>query len=113
MKSHETDYELGENVTGLARASRSKLGNVVLSVRLSSEELARVEAVAEEEGKTLSQVVREALRKHASETRRKARARQPQVTISTPGLTLSLGWEHQASQPNLISETRRLVPVGN
>jgi hypothetical protein len=59
--TEEREYMLGEDVTSAARP-RSKSGTAVLSVRLTAEELSAIERVALETGKTLSQVVREALR---------------------------------------------------
>lgn len=60
MNSNEEKYELGEDVTQAAAAKERK-GSVVLSVRLSSHELAKLEQVAQASGKTISQIVREAV----------------------------------------------------
>lgn len=55
----ETDYELGENVTALARPGNKKKREVVLSVRLSAEEFDHLSALAEAQGKYTSQMARE------------------------------------------------------
>ena len=62
MNTHN-DYEdvvLGENVTKYAKAKAGK-GTTVISVRLGTEEIARLEALGQTTGKTVSQVVREAI----------------------------------------------------
>lgn len=59
------DYVLGRNVTKQALGKEGLLTSVV-SIRLSSEEMDAVNAVAEREGKTFAQVVREAIRRMAS-----------------------------------------------
>lgn len=111
MTNRKIEYVLGENITGLARASRSRSGSAVLSVRLSGEELTQIETIAQEEGKTLSQVVREALRKYANAASRRVGSGQLHVTVTTPDFTFSSGREPQISQPGPFSETRTLVPA--
>ena len=111
MDSQETDYKLGDEVSASANKGRTKGSNVVLSVRLSGEEVARIEAVAEAEGKTLSQVVRAAVRTYASGSPRRLRGNQSYVTISTSDFTWSIGTQPQSSQPTASSDTRQLVPL--
>lgn len=55
------DVTLGEDVTALAK-SKSKGGTSVVAVRLSLEELSELESISQETGKTVSQVMREAIR---------------------------------------------------
>ncbi len=65
----------------------------MLSVRLSADELAAIEAMADASGKTLSQVVREAVR-NCLQVAEKA---QPVMTISVSGgMTMSTGAPRQA-----------------
>ena len=61
MKVRDEDYELGRDVTHLALASGTKRDMAVLSVRLPASEIARLERIGHENGKTLSQVVRDAV----------------------------------------------------
>jgi Ribbon-helix-helix protein, copG family len=75
--SDEQEYVLGQDVTEAA-ASRTKGGTTVLSVRLTTEELAAIEAVANETGRTLSQVVREAIHSCIQMVRNS----QPMITVS-------------------------------
>ena len=74
------DYVLGRNVTKQALGKEGLLTSVV-SIRLSSEEMDAVNAVAEREGKTFAQVVREAIRRMDSAKR-------------------GYGWSAQMSLPN-------------
>ena len=87
MEDNQGEFVLGDDVTSLAR-SRLRKGSVVLSVRLSAEELAAVDALASENGKTPSQIVREAIRDYVHGSR----AVVPTVTISlVGGSTLATG----------------------
>ena len=61
MKGRDEDYELGRDVTHLALAGGTKRDMAVLSVRLPASEIARLERIGRESGKTLSQVVRDAV----------------------------------------------------
>ena len=60
MMDERDDYVLGRNVTKQALGEEELTS--VISIRLSSEEMDAVNAVAEREGKTFTQVVREAIR---------------------------------------------------
>ena len=51
---------LGENVTQFAKAKSGK-GTAVISVRLSTDDISRLETVGRASGKTVSQVVRDAI----------------------------------------------------
>lgn len=54
------DFELGRDVTAHAKAD-GKRETVVLSVRVTGEELRRLEILARNSGRSVSQLVREAL----------------------------------------------------
>lgn len=62
------DYVLGRNVTKQA-LGKERLTSVV-SIRMTSEEMDAVSAVAEREGKTFAQVAREAIREMTAAKRR-------------------------------------------
>jgi hypothetical protein len=63
------DIVLGDNVTHLA-APKSKRGTVMLSLRLPVGEFAELEAASMASNKTVSEVVREAIRAHLDAGRR-------------------------------------------
>ena len=52
--------ELGENVTHLATAGRKK-DTCIISVRMTASEIAKLEGIGRESGKTVAQVVRDAV----------------------------------------------------
>ena len=54
------EYKLGEEITDVALGKRAK-ETVVVSVRLTSEEFSRLEKLCEQAGKSMSQLVREAI----------------------------------------------------
>jgi uncharacterized protein (DUF1778 family) len=62
------DYPLGADVTRLARSPR-KTRSVVLSIRLTGDELTVIEQAASAEDRTLSYVVRRAVREWAERHR--------------------------------------------
>ena len=68
----QNDFVLGRNVTEQAKAVEGR-GTVVLSIRLSADELDSLSIIAEAEDKTLSQVVREAIRQWRSNRQRETR----------------------------------------
>jgi len=86
MTTENEDFVLGEEVTTRAK-SRSRGDTVVLSVRLSLEEFSGLEALSTATGKTLSQVVREAI----GERLRTSRLSEPRVTVFFGGVTTSIG----------------------
>ena len=63
------DYVLGQDITKQALGKEGRMTSVV-SIRLSSEEMDAVSAVAEREGKTFAQVVRAAIKEMAAAKRR-------------------------------------------
>jgi hypothetical protein len=60
MTQTNQEYILGRNVTERARAQENR-GTVVLSLRLSSVEFDMLSDLAESQGRTVSQVAREAI----------------------------------------------------
>ena len=60
MTQNNQEYILGRNVTERARAQENR-GTVVLSLRLSSVEFDMLSDLAESQGRTVSQVAREAI----------------------------------------------------
>ena len=56
----DEEYELGRNVTHLAQAG-SRKETAVLSIRVPSTEIARLERMGRETGKSVSQIVRDAI----------------------------------------------------
>jgi hypothetical protein len=87
MRGEQEDFVLGEDVTSLAR-SKIRKESVVLSVRLSAEEFAAVDALSRETGRTPSQTVRNAIKDYVHGSR----AGQLTITISLAGgSTLATG----------------------
>ena len=74
--AERTDYVLGHDVTEQARSQESRLTGIV-SLRLSAEEMDALCAVADREGKYLSEVVRDAVLKHLKSKRAKQPAAAP------------------------------------
>jgi hypothetical protein len=108
--SDEQEYVLGQDVTEAA-ASKTKGGTTVLSVRLTTEELAAIEAVADETGRTLSQVVREAIHSCIQ----LVRSSQPMVTVSIRDVhTTSFGGQKATTTEMGVVSTStqtKLAPV--
>lgn len=93
MSLEHEDFVLGEEVTDAARA-RARRGTAVVSVRVSSVELAQLEAISRTTKRSISQVVRDAVMRyiHVSEHR-------PSVTISVfEQSTISTGGSGQVSK---------------
>ena len=59
MDRHDDDYKLGKDVTEKFRGVKKE--SVVLSVRMSIDEMKHLEALCQETGKTVAQVVRESV----------------------------------------------------
>ena len=60
MTTRDEDFELGRNITRMATTG-TKRDTAVISVRLTEEDIGRLEAIGRESGKTVSQVVRDAI----------------------------------------------------
>ena len=99
MTANENEeFALGEDVTALAR-SRSRGGTAVVAVRLSLSELSEIESICQATGKTMSQVIREALRNWLHFDA----ASQPTVTISIKGgSTTTTGASRQQGQAVVV-----------
>ena len=86
----EQEVVLGRNVTKLAKAKEGPKHTVVLSVRLSHDEFGTLEAIARSEGRTVSQLAREALgtivaaRRYADQMRG--------AVVSWEGSTVRIGY---------------------
>ncbi len=77
------DCILGKDVTNAAQA-KGQRGTTVISVRLSTDEVARLEQIGRLSGKTISQIVRDAILAYE--------LRQHEVTWSLPnGSVVSIG----------------------
>ncbi len=59
MERDDNDYKLGKDVTEKFRGVKKE--SVVLSVRMSTDEMKHLEALCKETGKTVAQVVRESV----------------------------------------------------
>lgn len=79
------DLELGEEVTAQAKGRSRR--DAVVSVRLPIEEFAALEAECSATGKTMSQLIREAL----SERTHARRRGDPSITVFFGGVTTSFG----------------------
>ncbi len=86
MTRDSDDYKLGRDVTEVA-TSRSRKTTSVLSVRIGSDELAELERVSLITGKSISNLVREALSAYLLFSHHD----QFKLTISMPNNTVSLG----------------------
>ena len=75
--AERTDYVLGRDVTEQARSQESRTTGIV-SLRLSAEEMDALCVVADREGKYLSDVVRDAVRRHV----KSVKAKQPATPAS-------------------------------
>ena len=86
----EQEVVLGRNVTKQAKAKEGPKDTVVLSVRLSHDEFKMLEAIARSEGRTLSQLAREAFGAVVG-TRRYADQMRGAV-VSWEGSTVRIGY---------------------
>jgi hypothetical protein len=78
------EYELGSDVTEKARGKTSRQSSV-LSVRLSNVELARLDSIARLEGRSIAQVVRDAIAGYVVGTG------QGYITVSQKVTTMTTG----------------------
>ena len=91
--NNQEKYELGRNITRLAAAGEKKETSVV-SVRLTVSEIAKLEGIAQENGKTVSQVIRDAVASY--------RIRRPTMVVGMyNGATVSIG------EPQSVSANAR------
>ena len=68
MSIEPEEFEAGENVTDQVR--RNKPSGIVISVRLTPEDSIKLVDLAEESGKTVSQVARQAIRSFIAQSAR-------------------------------------------
>ena len=93
MSDHQ-DYVLGEDITDAAKGHAHR-GTAVVSVRMSTDEVGRLEALSRERGVTVSQIVREAVAAYQVP----GEVLGPVVTVSTVhGSTLSVGASQETSR---------------
>lgn len=67
MNDYDEQDELGRNVTHLAKPD-GQPGNAILSVRLEDSELARLEKIGRDSGKSIFQVIQDAIAAYQPET---------------------------------------------
>ena len=84
-KLEPEEFEAGENVTDEVR--RSKPGGIVVSVRLSREDSAKLVDLAEDSGKTVSQIARQAIRIFVSQCGQRPTF-VPEITGATPEVSI-------------------------
>ena len=104
-------YELGKDVTQIAKTD-TKLQTAVISVRLTKADVARLEAIGRENGKTISQVIRDAIA--AYEVKHPSMIiglwNGSTVTIGEPGEVSGNGWE-VSYQTVELNPTGTTVPI--
>ena len=71
MTTEREDYVLGEDITEMARGREGR-DTAVISFRLSSVELAALSDLAESQGKTISQVGREAVQEKLTDAAKRS-----------------------------------------
>lgn len=101
-----TKFQLGSDVTDKAKAKSSK-GTAVLSVRLTIDELAKLDAASKLAGKSISQVAREAIASYAA-----IAAHTANVTISGKYLAYSLGDASYVGRAEAQSKYEKVVLTG-
>ena len=83
MNSRNEEYELGRDVTHLA-TSGAKRETSVISVRLAKGDIGRLEGIGRESGKTVSQVIRDAITAY--------QVKSPTMVVSVwSGSTITMG----------------------
>jgi len=85
-RSEPEEFRAGENVTD--RVRRRGPGGIVVSVRLELTDSANLAALAEESGKTVSQIAREAIRVFLAQRGRRPML-VPEITGNTPEVNIS------------------------
>ena len=101
MTSRRKPYELGDEVTELA-GSKKRRETVVLSVRVSIDELGRIEEIARRTDKTVSQVARKAITSYSAEA-------EPQLPVFTTAIpyfmsSVSVGGAEESWAPSVEQE---------
>ena len=88
-ENDHTEYELGRDVTPLAAGGRKK-DTAVVSVRLPVSDIARLEGIGRENGKTVSQIVRDAVAAY--------RVHRPTMVVAVDGVKVSTGHPQSISR---------------
>ena len=89
MTSRNEEYELGKEVTHLA-TSKAKQETSVISVRVTKDDIGRLEGIGRESGKTVSQVIRDAITAY--------QLKHPTMVVSVwSGSTIILGTQEEDS----------------
>lgn len=109
MANENEEYVLGENVTRLALGKKVR-DSVVVSVRLSLEDFARLERICAETDKSMSQVVREAVSAYSGSDNRHGQSFKVNMRTSE-GIAIAVGPVEYSEAPD-ISWTAAL-PGGN
>ena len=89
MSSEHEEVELGKNVSNLFR-SKTRRETSVISVRLTGDEIKRLESIGRYSDKTVSQVIRDAISAY--------RVQGPETVVGLwNGLTVAVGDTQEAS----------------
>lgn len=96
MNNRDEDIVLGDDVTRLAKPEQRR-GTAVLSVRLAVDEVNRLEAVGRASGKTVSQVIRDAIAAYE--------VTQPHIVVSLwNGTVVAFGEPQQPTHANNLAQ---------
>jgi hypothetical protein len=87
MNLNPEAFEAGENVTEEVR--KGKTAGMVVSVRLSPEDSSNLISLAEESGKTVSQVVRQAIRSFLGQNGQHQPSFVPEITGDMPNVKVT------------------------
>ena len=96
QKNDYEEYELGRDVTHLATSGRKK-DTCIISVRMAGSEIAKLEGIGRESGKTVAQVVRDAVAAY--------QVNRPMLMADANGVTVSIGLHRNASHNALRQVT--------
>ena len=99
MATDNEEYTLGEDVTQYALSKKSR-DSVVVSVRLSAQDFNRLEKICIDTGKSMSQVVREAVAAYSGPE--KPGSRDFKVSMKTSeGMEISFGPTEYSEAPSV------------
>src|SRR3989304_3325946 len=89
MNTGSQEFEVGENVTDeIVDYRQSRSSGIVVSVRLAPEDSTKLIILAEESGKTVSQIARQAIRSFISRAIQPPRF-APEITGNMPGIDIT------------------------
>lgn len=116
MNQNERDYVLGDNVTEQAKAQENR-STVVVSFRVSESDFDRLSSLAVSQGKTISQIAREALQKGIASTARTTRMGGAisfvggnMVSFGSMTVGTFCTGESQATPMHITAERSRTIP---